>query len=268
MLKTRTLSLFALCLPICFAQIDEPKAWQDFLTWFQTQPAQTTPGDIFGGYAASLASTGLGKAEIEERLSAIRKSAAKDPRALTAIHFNKLFASPNPPFRTEPNAFVVRAVRDLKPGKALVPAMGQGRNAVYLAVHGWDVTGYDISDQGLAIGCANAEKAGVKINAVLKSHQDFDFGREQWDLVVMTYHFAPLEDAAFVKRVTDGLRPGGLVVVEQFNAAPGPNPGKGPANALFKSFAGLRVIEYQDTVDVSDWGAMKARIGRIVAQKD
>jgi hypothetical protein len=49
---------------------------------------------------------------------------------------------------------------------------------------------------------------------------------------------------------------------------PGPNPGKGPANALLRSFAGLRVIDYQDTVDISDWGAMKARIGRIAAQKD
>jgi 2-polyprenyl-3-methyl-5-hydroxy-6-metoxy-1,4-benzoquinol methylase len=158
-------------------------------------------------------------------------------------------------------------VRDLKPGKALVPAMGQGRNAVYLARQGWDVTGYDISDGGIAIARANAEKAGVRLNAVLKSHADFDYGTSRWDLIVMTYHFAPLHDPAFVKRVSDSLRPGGMVVVEQFNAPPGPES-KGPANALLNSFAALRAIHYEDAAGVSEWGGMKARIGRIAAIRE
>ena len=40
--------------------------------------------------------------------------------------------------------------------------MGQGRNSVFLARKGWNVTGFDVSDEGLAIACANAGKAGVK----------------------------------------------------------------------------------------------------------
>ena len=44
--------------------------------------------------------------------------------------------------------------------------------------------------------------------------------------------------------------------------------GKGPANALFRSFQDLRVIHYEDVVDTAEWGLQKMRIGRIVAQKD
>ncbi len=107
----------------------------------------------------------------------------------------------------------------------------------------------------------------MRLSTVLKRHAEFDYGTGQWDLVVMTYHFAPLDDPAFVKRVSDSLRPGGMVIVEQFNAPPGPNA-KGPANALSKSFAALRVIHYEDAPDVSEWGGFQARIGRIAAQKE
>jgi hypothetical protein len=58
-----------------------------------------------------------------------------------------------------------------------------------------------------------------------------------------------------------------MVIVEQFNSPPGPNA-KGPANALLKSFADLRVIHYEDASDISEWGGFKARIGRIAARKD
>ena len=57
--------------------------------------------------------------------------------------------------------------------------------------------------------------------------------REQWDLIVMTYTLADMENAAFLLRVKDSLKPGGVVVVEQMNAG---GTGKGPANALFRSF--------------------------------
>lgn len=264
MLRTLVLNLL---LSVCFAQTAEQTIWKDFIAWLRSQPAATPGPELMKGYATKLASGGTAQADIDQRLAVIRKVAATEPVELTAARFNAIFANPNAPFKTEPNAFLVRRVRDMKPGKALVPAMGQGRNAVYLARQGWDVTGYDISDGGIAIARANAEKAGVRLNAILNSHAEFDYGTAQWDLIVMSYHFAPLHDAGFVKRVCDSLRPGGMVLVEQFNAAPGPDS-KGPANALLNSFAALRVIHYEDVTDVSEWGGMKARIGRIAAIRE
>ncbi|MEK7404636.1 MAG: methyltransferase domain-containing protein, partial [Acidobacteriota bacterium] len=179
--------------------------------------------------------------------------------------FNKMFTQQQGLFSTEPNALLARAVRELKPGKALDVAMGQGRNSVFLARQGWEVTGYDLSDQGLAIARANAAKAGVTINTIFASHQEFDFGKDRWDLIVMTYAFVSMEDAAFLQRVRDSLKPGGIVVVEQLNSG---GPGPGPANALFRSFQDLRVLHYEDTSDTADWSQKKARIGRLVAQKE
>jgi 2-polyprenyl-3-methyl-5-hydroxy-6-metoxy-1,4-benzoquinol methylase len=153
----------------------------------------------------------------------------------------------------------------VKPGRALDVAMGQGRNAVYLAGQGWDVTGYDISETGLSAARAAAGKAGVRIQAIRASHQDFDFGRDRWDLIVMTYSLADMDDASFLRRIRDSLKPGGIVVVEQMNS---PGTARGPANALFRSFQDLRVIHYEDVADTAEWSLQKMRIGRIVAQRD
>ncbi len=68
---------------------------------------------------------------------------------LGTIFANKLYMTPGQiRFRYEPNAFLVQTAKRLKPGKALDIAMGQGRNAVFLATQGWDVTGYDLADEG------------------------------------------------------------------------------------------------------------------------
>ena len=199
--------------------------------------------------------------------AAADQPAAQDGSGASAIaqRFNKLYAGPSNLFSATPNAFLARTVSGLKPGRALDVAMGQGRNSVFLATQGWEVTGYDIADTGLEAARSAAEKAGVRINAVHASHDDFEFGREQWDLIVMTYTLADMENAAFLQRVKDSLKPGGVVVVEQMNAG---GTGKGPANALFRSFQGLRVIHYEDVVDTAEWGLQKMRIGRIVVQKD
>ena len=54
-----------------------------------------------------------------------------------------MFEAPN-----KPSQFMLRIVGALKPGTALDVAMGQGRNSLYLAGKGWDVTGYDLSPKG------------------------------------------------------------------------------------------------------------------------
>lgn len=51
---------------------------------------------------------------------------------------------------------MIEATRGLKPGAALDAAMGQGRNALYLAQVGWNVTGFDVSEVGTAAARARA----------------------------------------------------------------------------------------------------------------
>ena len=60
------------------------------------------------------------------------------------------------------NKFLAEAVKGRTPGKALDIGMGQGRNAVFLAQHGWDVTGVDTSAEGVRQANAQAQAAMIK----------------------------------------------------------------------------------------------------------
>ena len=268
----RILLTATLLIGCCSAQADDQQAWKHFVEWYKTYPRVTDmPPQIMKAYAASLASSGLTPEQIKERMGIVGKAAAGSPRDLMTVHFNKIYTTPEGVYSTDANTFMMRIVEGLKPGKALDVGMGQGRNAVYLAQKGWDVTGYDISEKGLAEARALAAKAGVKIQALLKGHDEFDFGNAQWDLVVMTYSFAPMSDAAFLRRVKESLKPEGIVLVEQFNSA-STSGAKGPANVLLKSFEDLRILQYEDTVATAEWGPARAetksRIGRVAAQRD
>lgn len=186
-----------------------------------------------------------------------------DPAAI----FDKIYGNPSPVFNLEPSAFLQRAVKGLAPGKALDIAMGQGRNSVFLAREGWEVTGYDISAVGLKAARTAAGALGRNIHTIQSDHKSFDFGSARWDLIVMVFPGLSMDEEELLRRIKASLKPGGMIVVEQFNSMPGPGS-KGPANALFKTFEEYRVIRYEDVDDVSDWGRMKARIGRLAAIKE
>lgn len=243
----------------------EEAARKQFLAWYATFTGSVMPPEVLKAYAAKLAAGGAAESEVREQIAAVQKYIAGMPPELLTVHFNNIYGAHQELFSQEPNAFLVSSVRGAKPGTALDVAMGQGRNAVFLAMQGWDVTGYDLSDQGMAIARAAAEKAKVTIRTVQSSHQGFDFGKERWDLIVMTYAFVNMEDTEFLKKVRDSLKPGGRLLVEQINAGGG---GKGPANALFRSLQDLRVIHYEDTVGVAEWSKGAMRIGRLLAERD
>ena len=198
-------------------------------------------------------------------------------------YMNKLYTSPQQTrFTLEPNSFLVSTAKALKPGKALDVAMGQGRNAVALATLGWDVTGYDIAEEGMRVANENAAKAGVKINTLRSTFEDFDYGKERWDLIYFVYTDAPVVDPKFAERICAALKPGGLLLIERpFLDLDHPDPEwKAPPieqdkpNALLKAYPNLRVLHYQDTMEVGDWQQTSVkrlekqlRIVRILARK-
>src|SRR5687767_6379481 len=60
--------------------------------------------------------------------------------------WNKEFERGTPTLRTAPSKLLIEVTQGRKRGTALDLGMGQGRNAIYLAGQGWEVTGVDISD--------------------------------------------------------------------------------------------------------------------------
>ena len=155
------------------------------------------------------------KAEADNRITAILRLMRTETDG-SQVFYNNIYTNPIPGFNTKPNALLVSAIAERNPGRALDVCTGQGRNAVFLASQGWDVTAVDVSDEGLEIARRNAERAGVSIHTVLTSNETFDFGTAAWDLVVMTYAPVPLTAPSYVKRISQALRPGGLIVIESF----------------------------------------------------
>ena len=197
-------------------------------------------------------------------------SGAAWAQAPDPARWNKTFTNPNATFNRNPNAFLVEIVKPLQPGRALDVGMGQGRNSLCLAQQGWDVTGVDISDEGIRLAQEQAAKIGVKLNAVLKSADEFDYGRTQWDLIIGIFmHEIFSRNAA---RIVEGLKPGGLVVVEGFHG-----PGHLAAerkfgyqsNELLRAFDRLNITHYQVLTAPADWSAGRPQpLVRFVARKE
>ncbi len=207
------------------------------------------------------------------RLDEIRKKRRADA---STSHFNRLYTTDQDVFTTAPNALLASVVRDLRPGTALDVSMGQGRNTVFLASKGWQATGFDPAEEGLKVAQADAARAGVKITTVKAGYEDFDFGRERWDLILFCYAFVPLSDPQFVARVRESLKPGGVVVIEHpMNDPDLAMHAQDRPNALPRAYSeGFRILFYEDTTGVSEWQQSNAkrtedprRMVRFVARK-
>lgn len=253
--------------------LDRNVAWNAFIDWFKSAPAGANP---VAGYAAKLQKDGRSEAEVREAVAVLTTQLAERSDWI-GVYYDKVFTRPatgDPAadgFASRPSALVADAIQGVKPGAALDVGMGQGRNAVYLATLGWTVTGFDISEAALAASRANAQKAGVPLTTVKASYDGFDFGTNKWDLVVLAFAWAPLDDPAFVARIAASLRPGGRVVVEHFTrpaGEQGPNPVRKLAtNVLRARFEGFEMAFYEETVGVGDWGGPGSPLVRMIAVK-
>ncbi len=189
-------------------------AWNDFSEWFSREGTPGAPADVLQAYTKKLEARGVGKLDIAAQSEEIRKYMAAHPGEALVLHFNRIYTWGEAPFRREPSELVKKVAGSRKPGRALDIAMGQGRNAVWLAKAGWNVSGYDISPVALREASAAAAAAGVKLDTRIASHEDFELGNAQWDLIVMCFAFTKLSDAAYMERVRDSLQPGGVLIVE------------------------------------------------------
>ncbi len=168
-----------------------------------------------------------------------------------------------------PAAFLVEYRRLLPPqGSALDVAMGTGRNALYLASLGYEVTGIDVSGVAVARCREEAVRLGLRVEAVQADLESYELPQEAYDVVIDFYYLqrdlAPQLEAA--------LRPGGVLVFESFTTEQrrfgwGPQreehllrPGE-----LRSLFPGLEVLAYDEGLVESERGT-KAVAG-LVARK-
>jgi SAM-dependent methyltransferase len=253
------------------AQTSNDAVWQQFTDWLASAPQFDGPREMYNRYRAGLITKGTSPAEANRQMDIIERLMRERPDAYRAM-FNNISRTDNPVFSTQPNALLVATVEQRKPGRALDIGIGQGRNSVFLALKGWDVTGFDASDEGIASARRNAARAGVKINALRETEAEFDYGADQWDLIVFTYEPFPITSAAYVQRLGTSLKPGGLIVVEslaQEETTPNRPPVAIDPPRLLAAFntQQFRILRFEDMVTKSDWNAGQKRLVRMVAEK-
>jgi len=212
------------------------------------------------------------ESEIRRRVVAIVRLFSEHPEGVE-IFFDWAFSQPmtgnraGDGFSLTPTAFLVDAMKGMKPGVALDVGTGQGRNAVYLAHEGWDVTGMDISQVALDAARANADKSGVSIRTEKAAYDTFDFGVNKWDLIVIVFAWAPVSDPAFVAKLGTSLRPGGAVLFEHFCEPMAPMIRALKPNELKTFFADFDIESYEETQGTADWGGPGSRLVRMLARK-
>jgi len=149
-----------------------------------------------------------------------------------------------------PNPLLIEAARDVRPGRALDLACGTGRNALWLAEHGWNVTAVDGSDAEMEILQSRARDAGVTINAQTVDLEEPAFAIEpaRYDLIAMCYYF----QRNLIEQCRQGLVPGGVIVAIALLIEPGKEhstfrlqPGE-----LRGFFADWDVLHYREGTDV------------------
>jgi len=113
-------------------------------------------------------------------------------------------------WRAEPNRFLPPEVASMRSGRALDLACGEGRNAVWLAEQGWEVTGIDFSDVAVTKAGEMAADRGVRVAWGVNDLTRWAPAEQSFDLVVIFYLQLPTpERRVAVTSAVRALAPGG-----------------------------------------------------------
>jgi SAM-dependent methyltransferase len=183
--------------------------------------------------------------------------------------WDKRFRGKEFAFGKEANPFLRRHIRLLPKGKALDIAAGEGRNAVFLAQHGFDVDAVDISEMGLRKTQKLSKKMGIKIHTILVDLNTYQIGKNQYDLIANFYFL----NRRLIPGIKKGLKKGGRVIFETYlleQRTLGTGGPKNPRyflklNELLKFFKGFRILLYREGIYKE--GRKRKAIASLIAEK-
>ena len=176
-------------------------------------------------------------------------------------------------FNKNPNQLLVESIKGKRPGKALDLGMGQGRNTIYLAKVGWDVTGIDIANEAVDFANTRAKEEKINISTELIPIEQFQFGVNKWDLIVHVYEGC-LDDEKRIQKIIMSLKPRGIFVFEFFHREAGlqinrPDFGciSNSVKEIILKAGGLSIVRYSEEIGIADYGLKQNRLVKLVGVK-
>lgn len=118
----------------------------------------------------------------------------------------------------EPNSFFKEQISKLEKGKILFPGDGDGRNGIYAAKLGWDVTSIDYSEEAINKSKSNAENENVLINHKVADITEDEIGENEYDCIVSIFvHLKANERKIFHNKIYTALKPGGVLILHAYD---------------------------------------------------
>lgn len=143
---------------------------------------------------------------------------AKKLNEIWTARWNDRYSKDEFAYGEEPNNYLKEQLTKLTVGAILFPAEGEGRNAVYAAKLGWNVSAFDISIEGKRKANRLAEKNNVSIDYKVGQLETLDFECEQFDAIGLIYAHFPANIKSLYHRTFDSLlKKEGVIIFESFS---------------------------------------------------
>ena len=193
--------------------------------------------------------------------------------------WNERYAHTEYAYGKEPNQFFKAFIDQHPAGRILLPAEGEGRNAVYAALHNWEVHAVDFSEEGKRKALALAAENGVEIDYEISDLAHLDLGKTHFDAIALIFAHIPLGLREKVHRKLVGhLLPGGYLVMEVYAKSQLGRDSGGPkslellysSEELLNDFEGLVIEQLEETeVHLREgiYHQGDARVIRMIARK-
>lgn len=178
----------------------------------------------------------------------------------------------------EPNVWFAEKIKQLSPGRLLLPCEGEGRQAVYAAALGWEVVAFDQSESGREKALALAAKQGQTIHYSLADAMEYQHA-EPFDALALVYAHMPEKlRTAFHQRMAAQLKPGGTLILEGFHTSQLGRSSGGPRDLsmlftpemLEADFAGFHILHLgveEVQLNEGTYHSGAAKVVRMLARK-
>ncbi len=132
--------------------------------------------------------------------------------------WNNRYASKEYAYGIEPNQFFKEQIKKINPGNILLPAEGEGRNAVFAATLGFEVIAFDPSIEGKTKALQLAVQHNVKIDYRIGSYESILLKENFFDAIVLIFaHMPATLRKKYHQKMLKFLKPGGTILLEGFS---------------------------------------------------